>query len=162
MKQNRFLAAIEQGKTTEVLASIISDGVDINVTDRIGRTPLMIAASKDDLDVMKFLLSHNVNVNESSKSSRETALMITANNLNLDACKLLIQNGALINNVSESKATALHMAVFATCEEFEDDIAVIDLLVNSGAKFNSKDEDGKTCVDIAMEHERNDILGLFK
>ena len=87
--------------------------------------------------------------------------MITANNLNLDACKLLIQNGALINKVDESKATALHMAVFATCEEFEDDIAVIDLLVNSGAKFNSKDEDGKTCVDIAMNSRHVAIINFF-
>ena len=44
---------------TNIAKLLIEDGADVNATDQFGLTPLMIAASRNDLEIIKELLRHD-------------------------------------------------------------------------------------------------------
>lgn len=77
-------------------------------------------------------------------------------------CAMLLKCGARVNDLNEGKVSALHMAVFSICSDYSEDIGIIKLLIDAGAKVMIKDEDGNTPCDIATEFNRLDVLGLLK
>lgn len=80
MKPNRLLTAIEQDKSVEVIDVVIKDGVDKNVTDRNGYTPLMVSVRKSNKAVAQYLIKNGFDVNKRSNLG-ESALMIAANSM---------------------------------------------------------------------------------
>jgi len=58
-------------------------------------TPLHIATEFNKIDICKFLIDHNVNVNEKCKLSyHETSLLIACQYDNMEMCQLLLSYGA--------------------------------------------------------------------
>jgi ankyrin repeat protein len=124
-----------------------------------GATPLMRAAKKGDLDMMRALLSHGANPKSRTKAGTE-ALMFAAGLGGagrftayedkqateadfIDAATLCLDRGADINAVSENGQTALHLAVTVRSESF------IRLLIERGAKVDIQDKQGRTPIDLA-------------
>lgn len=73
-----------------------------------GATPLGIAISKGDIEVVKKFIEYGVDVNE--KSNGMTPLMVAARYDRVEILKILLSNGAKLNAKDEKGFTALKHA----------------------------------------------------
>ena len=73
-----------------------------------GATPLGIAISKGDIEVVKKFIEYGSNVNE--KSNGMTPLMVAARYNRVEIIKILLSNGANLNEKDEKGFTALKYA----------------------------------------------------
>jgi ankyrin repeat protein len=125
-----------------------------------GATPLMRAAKKGDVAVMRLLLDHGADVNAAMKNG-STALMFVSGRGGLgrfgiydpkratdaefiDGAKLCLLHGANVNAADEAGQTAVHIAAVQRGEAF------IELLADSGARLDVKDKQGRLPLDLAM------------
>lgn len=79
----------ENDRFIEFLIGII----DVNSKDKLGRTPLHIAASKNNIDSIKLLISAGANVNEQSVSG-EIPLVKAVKLKKFNNAKLLLRFGS--------------------------------------------------------------------
>ncbi len=124
-----------------------------------GATPLMRAAKKGDVEMMRALLAHGADPKLRTKAGTE-ALMFAAGLGGagrftafedkqateadfIDAARLCLERGADINAVNENGQTALHLAVTVRSEAF------ITFLIERGARVDVKDKQGRTPIDVA-------------
>lgn len=81
-------------KSPEVLRQILKiEGVDPNVPDGLGNTPLMAAATEDRADSISLLYYNGARLNQRNES-KQTALMLAAWEGNTKSVKLLLSLGA--------------------------------------------------------------------
>jgi len=124
-----------------------------------GATPLMRAAKKGDVEMMRALLAHGADPKAKTKAGTE-ALMFAAGLGGagrftafedkqateadfIDAAGLCLERGADINAANGNGQTALHLAVTVRSEAF------IRLLIERGASVDIKDTQGRTPIDVA-------------
>lgn len=97
-----------------IVELLLRAGGDVNVTDREGRTPLMLAAGRRDARLLRFLLSQDgVAVNAQDRDGR-TALMFGAlaesDDAAATAVQLLLAHGASAATVDRSGWSAMRYA----------------------------------------------------
>ena len=138
LNKKLFKVIDEKGSTEQVL-DLIKQGADVNAKDKEGRTPLIWAASKGQLELCNILLDKNDELNkqvlkgiqngwledevkkilknrvnvDAQSSEGETPLMGTAKNGYIEICKLLIKRAANINIKDKDGFTPLCYAVIA-------------------------------------------------
>jgi ankyrin repeat protein len=78
-------------------------------------TPLGIAISKGDIEVVKKFIEYGANVNE--KSNGMSPLMIAARYNRVEIIKVLLSNGAVLNAKDEKGFTALKYAELSHANE---------------------------------------------
>ncbi len=120
-----------------------------------GTTPLILAASNGDLDVIKLLLEHGADATL-LQADRQSPIAALAGARGpqprlVEALQLLIAAGADPNIVSVHHhlqrvrgGAAMHFAVRAN------NSGLVEALVQNGADINIKDYDGLTALDYAM------------
>ncbi|KAL0964778.1 hypothetical protein UPYG_G00328810 [Umbra pygmaea] len=160
-----------------------------NVPNRIGYTPMMVAAMKGFSKLVKILVKHGADVNIMT-SSGKTSLMLACFSGHLDIVKYLRENGANWSSQDKAGCTALHWAVDGGhlavlkhmiqdgCEvdardnvsfwtplmrvsAIRGDAAVASLLVKAGAGVNLMDRDDKTPLMIASLNNHEDLVKLL-
>lgn len=155
-------ALLEHGANANV---ILNAPILVRVHDRgdgtlgAGATPLMRAAKKGDVEMMRVLLAHGADPTLRTKTGTETLMF--ASGLGgagrftafedkqateadfIEAATLCLERGADINAVSENGQTALHLAVTVRSESF------IAFLLERGARVDIKDKQGRTPIDVA-------------
>jgi ankyrin repeat protein len=125
-------------------------GADIEAKDKLGSTPLIIAAEEHLYPVVKELLTKKAQVNIQNQDG-VTALM-GAVCCRADIVQLLLDNGANPNMQDMSGWTALTHAVT------ENNRFSVDKLISAGANVNAKDISGKTILAIAKEQGVNQSI----
>lgn len=90
--ENILFAAVRNGNLY-LLDKYYSEDL-INMTDDYNNTIMHLAASYDNVDIVKYLISKKVQVN-ALNNQRETPLFAAINNNNYHIVKCLLQNGAL-------------------------------------------------------------------
>ncbi|WP_268846822.1 ankyrin repeat domain-containing protein [Flavobacterium aestivum] len=80
-----------------------------------GLTPLGIAISKGDIEVVKKFIEYGADVNE--KSNGMSPLMIAARYNKVDIIRILISKGANVNDKDENGFTALKYAELSNARE---------------------------------------------
>jgi len=125
-----------------------------------GATPLMRAAKKGDVAMMRLLLDSGADANAAMKNGG-TALMFVAGRgglgrfgvyeLNratdrefIEGAKLCLQHGARIDAADQAGQTAMHIAAVQRGEAF------IEFLADSGARLDLKDRQGRLPIDLAL------------
>jgi ankyrin repeat protein len=78
-------------------------------------TPLIVAISKGDIDIVKKFIEYGADVNE--KSNGMTPLMIAARYNKVEIIKILISKGAHLNEKDENGYTALKYAEISNATE---------------------------------------------
>ncbi len=145
--------------------AILNAPILVRVHDRgdgtlgAGATPLMRAAKKGDVEMMRMLLAHGADPKLRTKAGTDTLMF--ASGLGgagrftafedrqateadfIEAATLCLERGADINAVSENGQTALHLAVTVRSEAF------ITFLIDRGARVDIKDKQGRTPIDVA-------------
>lgn len=132
----------------------------LNLRDRDGLTPLMLAAASGNLSAAEILLSDKRVTKNNRDSLGRTELIHAAQNNHLGMVKLLLENGCDINQDSSVGSTLLHIAA--------SDIERLDMLKYllskkpSNAMINNVMLTGGTALDIAKKFNNETACALLK
>ena len=130
----------------ETVKKLLDMGIDVNVKDKDGWTPLHYAVSRSALHVTSLLLDRGADVNARSVSG-VTPLHIAATVGNINAIDPLVSRGANVNARDNYGRTPLHDAVERR------QVDAIRVLAANGADPNVRDNEGRTPLHVAaMKH----------
>ena len=127
---------------------------DVNLANGNGETPLMLAAIKGRLDLVKLLIARGAYVNREGW----TPLHYAASNGQpgqLPIIRLLLEQYAFINARSPNDSTPLMMAAGYGSPE------AVKLLIDEGAFLDVKNQQGMTALDFASRTNRVDIAEII-
>ena len=142
--------AIRRGNMPEVVR-LLDTGTPVN--ERSGKyqeTPLMVAARRGTLEMVKLLVARGADVNASSPTIG-TALHAAAFRGRLDLCRVLIEHKADVNAPNDEGWTVLHQVVNGAPDyprlkgEY---LEVVKLLVEKGADVGARTRGGLTALDM--------------
>lgn len=139
-----LLAASSEGHP-EVVAALVAGGANVNLKDSDDTTTLMAASARGHFKVVQELLKAGASINEQNKDGH-TALMFAYNGKN--QVETLWERYNQFVKESENKAEADDSGTGPIIRKALDDhIALVDLLLKSGADANIKDKEGHTAKD---------------
>jgi ankyrin repeat protein len=141
----------------ELTELYVSLGADVNHKTAYGGTPLQVTASCNDIETVRYLVSHGARVNENAGTDN-TALMESARaNGSRDVVAFLIEKGADVNARDGRGYTALMYAASNNNRE------VVNVLIKAGAKLNIRDTFTKeTALTIARKSGFKEIEKQLK
>jgi uncharacterized protein len=122
-----------------------------------GYTPFMRAARSADVETMKLLIAHGADPNKAA-DDRNTPLIVAGAGMGarfqggedkpeaefVECMKLLVASGADVNAVNDRGDTALHGAAARGAD------LIIQFLADHGAKFDIRNKQERTPLDVAM------------
>lgn len=142
--------AVQSGKI-ENLRVLFEAGVDLDVVNKNGETPLYFAA-KGKPDCLQFLLEHGANPN--SKNNIENTPLHSS--YEYPKCtEILLRYGSEINAKNINGSTVLHLVAESGNKENA------QILLNYGANIEIKDIDEETARSIATRYGHTSIMKLI-
>jgi uncharacterized protein len=143
-------ANIEARMTT----SNMKDGYR-NVFNRVGATPLLLAAKGSDTEMIKFLVAHGADVTATTKNGTNALMLVAGVELQypdedggtgptaLEALNEVIKFPLDVNAVNNAGDTALHGAAYRGWNP------IVQILIDKGAKLDVVNKKGSTPLTIA-------------
>ncbi|KAI1169653.1 hypothetical protein F4777DRAFT_584691 [Nemania sp. FL0916] len=101
-------AAIDKSYS-EMTRLLLMGGADPNMKDESGKTPLMIAATENNVVAVTLLIDGGANIEERDQGGN-TALIVAAEWRNNNVVKVLLEKGADINTKNNNGETAIRSA----------------------------------------------------
>jgi len=146
--QEVLYIVITTGLTTGV-NKILALGANVNATNDLGETPLMLAVANRHHLIVDILLAEGANIQAVSNEGRD-ALMIAlvATPLKQRIVTTLIEKGANVQRKNALGNTALHIAV-KHCAQL--DFSVVEALLSAGAKQKDVNAKGKRAGDLVTD-----------
>lgn len=166
----------------ELIKFFLEDGIDINYSDELGYTALMLAAAKGHREIVELLFEKDAIVNQKDVSG-STALFHAAAKGNAEVVKLLLDKGADVSCVNDNLNTPLLEAaqqfLYLPSKHLTDDVQEkasqransqlvlegykdsIAYLLKAGSNAQAKNKDDKTALDYAIEKGTREIIELF-
>src|SRR5438105_663702 len=117
----------------QTVAKLITAGADPRKANRIGATPMFLAAENGSAMMIDLLLKSGVDPNAPVLSHGETALMMAARTGKLDAVRKLADNGADVRATENLRGTN---ALMWAAEQGHAD--VVRFLIDRGADVNAQ------------------------
>jgi ankyrin repeat protein len=139
-----------------IVRELIFQSVDLNAQQNNGFTALMYAAARGNLDILQILLAAGADVNIKERSGA-TALSQAAAWEHLEIVSLLLSAGAEVNGIDNEEGSA--PLINAICSGR---IQIVKILLDAGANPNLRDENGKTAIEIAIEHQKLEIADFLR
>ena len=126
----------------DMVKLLIKKGADVDVADgRWGSSPLLFAAQKGKIEIVKILLTAGANINFKNNYELD-ATHFASKEGHYEIVKLLIKFGISLNPKQIHYASA------------EDQIEIIELLLDHGADINSKTQNDHNCLHYAVYNNR--------
>lgn len=124
----------------------------------------------DKISIIKYLISHGVDINYLERKNRRNALHLFYFEIGRlppkyiqEVTKLLIKAGIDINAKDRYHANPLKYAVTNLTHPTQDIRSVYEYLIQMGADYRNKDIFNKSCLDYAKEFSwRNDFLNIVE
>ncbi|SEL17012.1 hypothetical protein SAMN05444354_104178 [Stigmatella aurantiaca] len=138
----RYLLAAARVGDSELVAGLVKAGTPVEVQDKRGFSPLILAAYHGHLDTVKVLLASGANAC-AGDSRGNTALMGAAFKGHADIVTLLLQQPCAVDQSNGLGQTALMFASLFGRKE------VADALRQHGASGDRKDASGRSAQDWA-------------
>jgi ankyrin repeat protein len=138
---NPLLVLAIKDKSYGVIEVLLATkGMDVDLSNNQGETPLMYAAINGDLPLVKTLvLKHKAQLDHISW----TPLHYACSKGNYEVAQFLLSKGALVDSMSLGGTTPLMMAVQSGNEY------TVKLLLNYGANLQIRNQVGLSAIDIA-------------
>lgn len=95
--------------TTEQLKTALETGINLNIKDEYGQTPLMYAAGQNNEEVVQLLVDKGADVDQETDAGW-TPLMYAARDNTLEVFEQLIDNGADMSATNNDGDTVLELA----------------------------------------------------
>lgn len=133
---------------------LLQQGIDPNICDDGGWSPLMSAASSGDLIKVKNLVEFDKTDPNLKNDSGNTALHYACSKGHTDIVQALLQKDGIDLNVQDhnSKSTPIIRAMLAG------HVRIVRMLKDARAKLNSKDADGNTVLHYAVASENVELV----
>jgi ankyrin repeat protein len=136
--------------------TLLQQKADVNGAQGDGSTALHWAAYRDDVDMLKLLLSAGADVKAATRVDGITPLFMACTNGNASAIDALLKAGADAKSVKGNGTTAL-MTVAASGS-----VEAVKLLLDRGAEINAKETvHGQTALMFAAALNRVDAVKLL-
>ncbi|XP_071590445.1 ankyrin repeat domain-containing protein 18B-like isoform X1 [Heliangelus exortis] len=129
--------------------------VGINSCDGENRTPLHLACANGHMDVVRFLVRHNCQLNLTDNLGR-SPLMEAVQCQQEQCVGFLLKRGADPGLADADGNTALHLAVLAH------NINIVRLLIKHKAKLDAKNKEGSTPLTLSISEEQLEIQLLLR
>lgn len=143
---------------TEVASKLIALGANINFVDNMHTTALHRAVFNQNPEIVELLLDNGAIVDLTGPENR-TALMAASTMFKDEQhekiFELLIKHGADIKKIDVYGFSALEFAAGSG------NVNAVKTLLNAGADFNHKTNDGKTAADLALQFGHTDIAKML-
>ena len=121
---------VREGDLAEI-QNAIRLGINVNKSDTLRRTLLMIATNKGHTEIVRELLNAEAKVNEQDSWYRMTALMIAANSGHAEIVKMLLDEGADWTIKNYQGKTVLEIAIDNNLKD------IIKELIKGGADYKT-------------------------
>lgn len=168
MDNNAIQIVPDPGQTSEIWAAIktfsepeglqrlqdvLKSGVNPNICDDSGQTPLHLAVSiSKGIEAVRLLLAHGAVAHAQTKSGK-TPLHLASGCNNCDSVQLLLWNGGVARTLQDNDGrTPLHSVV----SSHEPMLQVIQMLAGDETAINMLDHENKTPMHLVVEKFRND------
>ncbi len=139
-----LIARVNQNDEESVI-ELLSRGADPDWRDSNGRTPLLIAANKNNADLISILLTFGADTEAAERGgSGDTPLMRAVIGGNVDSVRILLRGGALVNKTDLNGHTALY---FATTYNLG---AMVNILLAHGASPDISNKQRMTPLHAAL------------
>ena len=129
----------------QVVHELIRAGASVTAKNNKQQTALHIATWEGHFSVVKTLIEAGADVSEQDEDGA-TPLMVAAEKGHDQVVLELIRAGASVTAKNSKQQNALHIAI---CR---DHISVVKTLIVAGADVNGQDEDGTTCLMLAVKY----------
>ena len=154
-KQTALSWAAAEGSDESIALLLKQPSIELDVSDKIGQTPLLRAADAGHAKCIRMLLEKGANVKHADHKGR-TALALASSKGHKVVAKLLLKNNAEINKQDGRGNTSLALAA----EKGHD--AVVRVLLESGADADLADEDEETPFEKARDRHMDEVARVFK
>ena len=146
---NPMLILAIKDKSNQVIDLLLQNPkIDVDLSNKSGETPLMIASIEGNLPLVKVLvLKHKAMLDHISW----TPLHYACAKGQLDVAQFLIANGAIVDSMSLGNTTPLMMAVNSGNDQ------LVKLLLDKGADLQLRNTNGLTAIDIADIYDKPPI-----
>lgn len=139
----------------EQVKECLAKGANVNYISPLGEIPLREATIKNNLELVKFLVSKGADVNLYDDNDFSSLMIAARYEKSYDIAKYLIDKGADVNaKTTDKRNTALTVAIRNNSNPQK----IITTLLEHGADVNAKDKYGNT----ALMHTILDSFNLSK
>jgi ankyrin repeat protein len=175
-----------KNKNPKVIAQLIRNGADVNMTDENGVTPTMIAAQYGSVEVVDLLIKSGADINVNDNDGKNVLFYSVKNNI--EVVSFLLKMGFDVNatlhneigyptilmeaieagkiEIVESLIRAgadIHIkagkgSIALHCAINKQDIKIVELLIRSGADIHAKTDDMVTSLMRASGNNSVDIV----
>jgi ankyrin repeat protein len=142
-----LLQAVWKGDVLTV-KELIEKGGDPNAQTKLGKSPLHVAATKEETEITSVLIASGADVNAKDQIGK-TPLMVAVSAGRRANAEVLLSAGAKVNALDESGFTALMWAAMLGFPEF------VEILLETGADVNARSKDGRTALGISQNLAEN-------
>ncbi len=150
---NISLAA--RGDNQDIVLLLLYNGINPDVLDRYGETPLHAAVHQENTNMVRLLLSFNVDPNITDWKNKTPLITAVENGLE-EMVHLLLEADADFDSQDNDGKTALMYAVI------NGDDNLTRLLLEAGADVTLINEDDETALDLARAGNQDNIVRLIE
>ena len=140
----------------EAISLALEAGIDPNIIDENGRTPLMLAAFNGHTEIAERLLEAGARLDLRDSTNR-TAFMFACTGSNLKLITILHRRGAGVNDIDSHESWTPLM--FAAAEGHQD---VVQYLLDNNADPNAADVDGETAAMFAQSRGFPEVAAMIQ
>ena len=163
-KSTPLLVACVDG-SVDVVRWLLDHGAGVNARDRALFTPLHRATEFGRLQVVQLLIEHNADIHGLTISGLSPLHMAaTPYNMDnqIDIMQILLDHGANPNARDINNATPLRRSSWSGTRLLKGTVEGTRLLLKHGAIIDTEDNEGRTPLQIALEHGHEDIATCLK
>ena len=136
--------------------SLIKKGFNLDMQDKDGKTPLMIAVEKNNIEIVKLLYNKGCNLDIQDKKG-DTALIFSLRYRNHSILKFLVDKGSNLNIREKDGETALII-----CASIFNTITFAKIFIEKGnCDLNIQDNNGITALSHAVVNNNSNLTKLL-
>ncbi|XP_071111355.1 serine/threonine-protein phosphatase 6 regulatory ankyrin repeat subunit C-like [Haliotis cracherodii] len=140
----------------EVVEILVSKGAKVSIVDKFGNNILHSAGRGGDVEVVQYVLSHDMVDINGRGSCRRTPVMLAAEKGHIEIVKLLVDKGGDMSLVGKRHENILHLACL--CGQIE---VVKYVLSQDIVDINSRGRKRKTPVMLAARNGHKEVVELL-